>query len=105
MAVFSSTAERVAVSGLTLAITIFSVVEVSSFTMIAADYFRRKYLEPLKERQREEGREEGRQRGLEEGREQNQRLWEDWNERRMKAEADGVPFDEAPPSGRRAKDE
>ena len=101
VAVFSSIAERVAVSGLALAITIFSVVEVSSFAMIAADYFRRKYLEPLKERQREEGREQGR----EQGRKQIQRLWEEWNERRMKAEADGVPFDEAPPSGRRANDE
>ena len=63
--------------------------------MIAADYIRQKWLEPLKEKQREEGREQGRK--------QTQRLWEEWNERRMKAEADGVPFDEAPPSGRRAE--
>ena len=109
VAAFSSIAERVAVSGLALAITIFSVVEVSSFAMIAADYFRRKYLEPLKERQREEGRKQGRKQGREEGREEGreqiQRLWEEWNERRMKAEADGVPFDEPPPSGRRANDE
>ena len=93
LAVFSSIAERVAVSGLALAITIFSVVEVSSFTMIVADYFRRKYLEPLKEKQREEGRE------------QTQRLWEEWNDRRLKAEADGVPFTESPPELPRAKDE
>ena len=88
MSVFSAIAERVAVSGVALAITIFSVLEVLSFAMIAADYFRRKYLEPLKEKQREEGSQ------------RTQRLWEEWNERRMKAEADGVPFSEPPPSPR-----
>ena len=69
--VFSGIAERVAVSGVALAITIFSVLEVLSFAMIAADYFRRKYLEPLKERQREEGRAEANAK------------WDEWNERRM----------------------
>ena len=61
--------------------------------MIAADSFRRKYLEPLKESQREEGRAEANAK------------WDEWNERRMKAEADGVPFSEPPPSARRAEDE
>ena len=27
-----------------------------------------------------------------------QRRWTEWNDRRLKAEADGVPFDEPPPS-------
>ncbi len=105
VAVFSAIAERVAVSGVALAITIFSVLEVLSFTMIAADYFRRKYLEPLKEKQREEGREQGRQEGRQEGREegleqglaQAHAEWAKWNERRLKAAADGVPFSEPPP--------
>ena len=96
--VFSAVAERVAVSGVALAITIFSVLEVLSFAMIAADYFRRKYLEPLKEKQREEGREQGRQEGRQEGRAEIQAEWARWNGRRLKAEADGVPFNESPPS-------
>ena len=99
--VFSAVAERVAVSGAALATTIFSVLEVLSFTMIAADYFRRKYLEPLKEKQREEGREQGRKQGREEGLEQGlaqaHAEWAKWNERRLKAAADGVPFSEPPP--------
>ena len=43
-------------------------------------------------RQREEGREEGRA----EGRSSQQRKWEDWNRRRMKAESRQEHFNEAP---------
>lgn len=34
----------------------------------------------------------------EEGREEVQRAWEAWNERRLAAEREGLPFDEPPPS-------
>ena len=87
--VFSAVAERVAVSGVALAITIFSVLEVLSFAMIAADYFRRKYLEPLKEGQREEGRAEA------------NAEWHAWYARLLKAKSAGVPFDEPTPTERR----
>ena len=34
----------------------------------------------------------------EEGRRETQRAWEAWNERRLAAEREGLPFDEPPPS-------
>ena len=36
--------------------------------------------------------------GLSEGSADNQRRWEDWNNRRMTAAAEGRPFNEPPPS-------
>ena len=39
----------------------------------------------------------GREQGLAEGRKENQQLWEAWNERRLRAEEQGKPFDEPPP--------
>ena len=54
------------------------------------------------EQGREQGLEQGREQGLEQGRGQgiaqaNSR-WEEWNGRRLAAEAAGQPFDEPPPS-------
>ena len=69
--------------------------------MVLANYIRVKLVEPAKERLRAEGRAEGREQwleqGLEQGRTQANAAWYDWNERRKKAEVDGVPFDEPPP--------
>ena len=69
--------------------------------MVLANYIRVKLVEPAKERLREQGLEQGLERGREQGREQGltqaNAAWCDWNERRMKAEADGVPFTESPP--------
>ncbi len=39
-----------------------------------------------------------RQEGREEGRVQSNRLWEEWNERRVAAEREGRPFTEPTPS-------
>ena len=47
---------------------------------------------------RVEGVEEGRAEGVAEGAERAFRAWAEWNDRRMEAEADGLPFDEPPPS-------
>ena len=55
------------------------------FTMISDRYLRR---------QRARGREEGRAEGFAEAQEK----WEEWNERRMAAEAAGEVFTEPPPS-------
>ena len=52
-------------------------------------------------RAREEGRAEGRELGREEGRLERDRLWKEWNERRLSAEHAGQPFAEPPPSQRR----
>ena len=40
---------------------------------------------------------EGREEGREEGKAEERRLWSEWNNRRMEAEAEGRPFDEPPP--------
>jgi hypothetical protein len=50
----------------------------------------------FKKADRKAGKGEGRQEGIE----QERRAWEAWNQRRMQAEANGEPFDEAPPSQR-----
>ena len=74
--------------------------------MILANHLRQPLLEPLKERQRMEGFEEGYAKGFkegfakgrEEGSARTDAVWRAWNERREKAEADGMPFDESPPN-------
>jgi MFS superfamily sulfate permease-like transporter len=48
----------------------------------------------IRQRHREEGREEGLQRGEA----TRQKLWEEWNGRRLLAEQNGQPFDEPPPT-------
>ena len=62
--------------------------------MVLADYFRRKFLEPQREKCREQGREQTR----EQGRKEMFERWREWNQRRLDAEAKGEDFDEAPPS-------
>ncbi len=59
--------------------------------MVTARYLTNKFVEPLIKRHRAEGMDI------------SHRKWTDWNNRRMKAEDEGVPFDEpppAPPNGR-----
>ena len=58
--------------------------------MVIASYFRRKFLEPQREKYREQVREQGRK-------EMSER-WREWNQRRLDAEAKGEDFDEALPS-------
>lgn len=60
--------------------------------VIAAYYSRRKRRENL-EAGRAEGQAEGRAKGLEEA----NAAWQEWNRRRMAAEAGGQQFDESPP--------
>ena len=45
-----------------------------------------------------EGRTEGRTEGRAEGIVKNYQLWEAWNNRRLEAEAQNLPFNEPPPS-------
>ena len=40
---------------------------------------------------------QGREEGIAEGVEQANRAWAEWNQRRLDAEAQGLPFDEPPP--------
>ena len=62
------------------------IVEGPRFVMVAADYFTKRWLNPLKEKLRQEGRAE------------TNAKWDAWNARRMAAEEKGEPFDEPPPS-------
>ena len=74
--------------------------EAPRFIMVMADYFTKRWLEPLKEKrraEREKLRAEGHAEGHAEGRTEERQMWEAWNERRMAAEAKGEPFDEPPP--------
>ena len=48
----------------------------------------------------EKGRQEGRVEGKHEGRQEERGLWEEWNARRMDAEARGEDFLEPPPNGK-----
>ncbi len=77
---------------------------VGGITMVTAQYLTEKILEPLRERLREEGREQG----IAEGRAEIMdmvRKWEDWNNRRMKAKDEGIPFDEPPPASLNGRDD
>ncbi len=54
--------------------------------MLAERYLKRRY---------QEGRREGQQ--------ENQKEWEDWNERRLQAERENRPFTEPPPQPKGSK--
>ncbi len=111
MAIIRSTgAVTVGAAGISLV-----TMEAPRIVMVVADYFTKRWLNPLKEKireealekerlreearekLREEGREEGRAEGRKEGRVEMNTAWQTWNERRMAAESDGEPFDEPPP--------
>ena len=69
---------------------IFSPILVEGVAMVFAAMFR--------QQARKKGREEGR----EQGREEADAVWREWNQRRLQAMADGMPFDEPtpdPPNG------
>ena len=80
----------------------FQIVEGPKFVMVVADYFTKRWLNPLKEQLRQEGRAEGhaegRAEGHAEGQAESNAMWEKWNARRIEAEEKGEPFDEPPPS-------
>ena len=57
--------------------------------MVTGEWMRQKLVEPLKEKQRQEGRVEAEERV--------NRLWWEWNERRLEAESKGKPFSEPVP--------
>ena len=85
MAIIRSTgAVTVGAAGISLVI-----MEAPRIVMVVADYFTKRWLNPLKEKLREEARAEGRT--------EINTAWQTWNERRMAAEANGEPFDEPSP--------
>ena len=74
-----------------------AVIAVEAGDMVIGAMIRRRAREQGLEKGREEGREEGRKEGREEGQATVQKLWTEWNQRRLAAEASGEPFSEAPP--------
>ena len=69
------------------------VAEIVRYAMVLSRHLEER-LEKVREQRREEGRVEGRVQGLAEA---NSR-WEAWNARREAAAAQGIPFNEPPPS-------
>ena len=67
--------------------------EIVRYVMVLARHLEER-LERVRERRRAEGRAEGRV----EGRAEANSRWEAWNARREAAAAQGIPFDEPPPS-------
>ena len=72
--------------------TAHAVVIVEGIAMLAESFLKRRYEAGL-----QEGREAGLQEGRAEGREMLQR-WQEWNRRRLAAEARGERFEEPPPA-------
>ncbi len=103
------------VSGTAPAVPLFVVYAIIGVTamdligggaMVTAKYLTKKLIEPLDRKREEElesrferGRSEGVAQGVAQGAERERRAWTQWNSRRLEAEADGLPFDEPPPSG------
>ena len=56
-----------------------------------------RFVIPVIEKHRDEGRAEGRAEGRVEGRAETDAAWRAWNQRRIDAEAGGLPFDESHP--------
>ena len=71
--------------------------EIVRYVMVLARHLEER-LERVRERRRAEGRVQGREEGRVQGREEANARWEAWNARREAAAAQGIPFDEPPPS-------
>ncbi len=73
--------------------------------MVVGDYLdrwlqdrRTKRIQKARNEGAEEGRAQGRAQGTTEGQARTHAMWEEWNNRRMAAEATGARFDELPPT-------
>ena len=94
-----------------------ATIETGRFIMVMADMFREKFVVPMVEKRKQEqalklqqaldqgleqGLEQGLDQGLEQGRAQGHATshdqWTAWNNRRLHAAANNLPFDEEPPS-------
>lgn len=62
--------------------------------MVTAKYLTDKFLEPWRAKRRAEAFAKAKA----EGQAAERRKWVEWNQRRLDAEAEGVPFDEPPPA-------
>ncbi len=72
--------------------TAHAVVIVEGIAMLAESFLKRRYEAGL-----QEGREAGRDEGIQVGRREMLQRWQEWNRRRLEAEARGERFEEPPP--------
>ena len=86
---FSAIIEQTGRIGVASAAISIAITEVLNDIMVTGEWMRQKLVEPLKEKQRQEGRVEAEERV--------NRLWWEWNERRLEAAAKGEPFNEPVP--------
>ena len=76
------------VAPIIIAATANTILLVEGIPMVAEQFLRRREAQ---------GEARGEARGEERGRRQTQKLWEDWNQRRLEAEKKGEKFSEPPP--------
>lgn len=73
------------------AILVISALDLTGgVIVVTAKYLGNRFVKPLREKLRAEG--------FIEGKAEERRKWTEWNQRRLNAEAAGVPFHEPPPS-------
>ena len=80
--------------------TAHAVVIVEGIAMLAESFLKRRYEAGLQDGRaegREEGRDQGRDEGIQAGRRETQQRWQEWNQRRLEAQARGEEFEEPPP--------
>ena len=126
IAVVSGTAPAVPLFVVYAIIAVSMADLIGGSAMVTAKYLTKKLIEPLERKRREEleqrfergraqgvaqgvargraegvaqGRAEGVAQGVDQGMERERRAWTEWNSRRLEAEANGLPFNEPPPSG------
>ena len=94
-------AAEFAPAGIGIAIATLAALQGVATIMAIYQYITNRFTLPVIERHlaqgREQGREEGREEGIEEGRAEANQKWQAWNQRRMDAAANDLPFDEPPP--------
>ena len=102
-------ASEFAPAGIGLAIATLAALQGVATIMAIYQYITNRFTLPVIERHlaqgreqgieegREQGIEEGREQGIEEGREEANQKWQAWNQRRIDAAANALPFDEPPP--------
>ena len=66
--------------------------------IISQEYLRNRFVKPVIAAHEAKGRAEGEAIGKAEGELTRHMKWDSWNRRRMEAEAQGIPFNEPPPS-------
>ena len=90
-------AAEFAPAGIGIAIATLAALQGVATIMAIYQYITNRFTLPVIERHLAQGREEGIKEGRAEGEAQAHQAWQAWNQRRMDAAANNLPFDEPPP--------